>query len=519
MASTHVVAASGDEPAVIQTLRFCKSNWYILLPLILLIRFLYYRYSSPLRHYPGPFLASGSPADAYPRQEARKVKPMVAAATSSASPPTNSPSPPPLAAREVLAAGKGFHKTDFYAVFPPPENPDIFTETRESVHAVKKRYASHAYSMSAMQQLSGCIEATERLLVEKLEGVASAGAGDGKGKGGVVDLGDYLHYFAFDVLGEVAFSRKFGFLDAGADLEGAIKTIDAMQWYDGIVGQIPEWDWVFRRNPLWKLVPGLDPARFLITRMAREEMEKRKRVGEKEVESGRKDLLSQLMAAHEKAPGQFGEGDVFAVAHGAIFAGSDSTASTMQSFCHFVLSHEQVHARLKEEIDEAWQGGRLSAMPQWNEVQALPYFQACLKEAMRLRPAVGLNITRLTPPGGAEIDGQQIPGGVRIALNAWVLHRNEEVFGPDAKVYNPERWLEDAEKAKAMERCMFQFGGGSHLCIGKNLALLEMNKLLPLLFRDFEMELVNPGKELKYHSTFFVVQSGLEVRLKRKEVS
>ncbi|KAI6791402.1 hypothetical protein KC350_g17833, partial [Hortaea werneckii] len=78
MASTHVVAASGDEPAVIQTLRFCKSNWYILLPLILLIRFLYYRYSSPLRHYPGPFLASGSPADAYPRQEARKVKPMVA---------------------------------------------------------------------------------------------------------------------------------------------------------------------------------------------------------------------------------------------------------------------------------------------------------------------------------------------------------------------------------------------------------------------------------------------------------
>ncbi|GAB1732168.1 hypothetical protein NU195Hw_g4308t1 [Hortaea werneckii] len=554
MASTHVVAASGDEPAVIQTLRFCKSNWYILLPLILVIRFLYYRYSSPLRHYPGPFLASGSRLwkvlstysgktetdhillhEKYssigrgrqPSTGSSEGKTHGGGSSSSSSSsnlvriaPNELSLSSPLAAREVLAAGKGFHKTDFYAVFPPPENPDIFTETRESVHAVKKRYASHAYSMSAMQQLSGCIEATERLLVEKLEGVASsAGNGEGKGKGGVVDLGDYLHYFAFDVLGEVAFSRKFGFLDAGADLEGAIKTIDDMQWYDGIVGQIPEWDWVFRRNPLWKLVPGLDPARFLITRMAREEMEKRKRVGEKEVESGRKDLLSQLMAAHEKAPGHFGEGDVFAVAHGAIFAGSDSTASTMQSFCHFVLSHEQVHARLKEEIEEAQQGGRLSAMPQWNEAQALPYFQACLKEAMRLRPAVGLNITRLTPPGGAEIDGQQIPGGVRIALNAWVLHRNEEVFGPDAKVYRPERWLEDAEKAKAMERCMFQFGGGSHLCIGKNLALLEMNKLLPLLFRDFEMELVNPGKELKYHSTFFVVQSGLEVRLKRKEVS
>ncbi|KAI7364108.1 GMC oxidoreductase [Hortaea werneckii] len=543
MASTHMVAASGDEPAVVQILGFCKRNWFILLPLFIIIRFLYYRYSSPLRHYPGPFLASGSRLwkvlstysgktetdhillhEKYsPTGCGRKLSRGSSEGKNNGGSgggggnlvriaPNELSLSSPLAAREVLAAGKGFHKTDFYAVFPPPENPDIFTETRESVHAVKKRYASHAYSMSAMQQLSGCIEATERLLVEKLEGVASAGLREGEGKGGgVVDLGDYLHYFAFDVLGEVAFSRKFGFLDAGADLEGAIETIDEMQWYDGIVGQIPEWDWVFRRNPLWKLVPGLDPARFLITRMAREEMEKRKRIGEKEVESGRKDLLSQLMAAHEKAPGQFGEGDVFAVAHGAIFAGSDSTASTMQSFCHFVLSRPQVHARLKEEIDEAWQGGRLSAMPQWNEVQALPYFQACLKEAMRLRPAVGLNITRLTPPGGAEIDGQQIPGGVRIALNAWVLHRNEDVFGPDAKVYKPERWLEDAEKAKAMERCMFQFGGGSHLCIGKNLALLEMNKLLPLLFRDFEMELVHPGKELKYHSTFFVVQSGLEM--------
>ncbi|KAI6913393.1 hypothetical protein KC318_g1057 [Hortaea werneckii] len=546
MASTHVGAASGDEPAVIQILRFFKSNWYILLPPILLLRFLYYRYSSPLRHYPGPFLASGSrlwkvlssysgktETDhilLHEKYSSNTTGRRTAAGNTGGMnhggggnlvriAPNELSLSSPLAAREVLAAGKDFHKTDFYAVFPPPENPDIFTETRESVHAVKKRYASHAYSMSAMQQLSGCIEATERLLVEKLDGVASPAAGR-KGTGeGVVDLGDYLHYFAFDVLGEVAFSRKFGFLDAGADLEGAIKTIDDMQWYDGIIGQIPEWDWVFRRNPLWKLVPGLDPARFLITRMAREEMEKRKRVGEKEVESGRKDLLSQLMAAHEKAPEQFGEGDVFAVAHGAIFAGSDSTASTMQSFCHFVLSHSQVYARLKEEIDEASKEGRLSAMPQWNEVQTLPYFQACLKEAMRLRPAVGLNITRLTPPGGAEIDGQQIPGSVRIALNAWVLHRNEEVFGPNAKVYRPERWLEDAEKAKAMERCMFQFGGGSHLCIGKNLALLEMNKLLPLLFRDFDMELVRPGEELKYHSTFFVVQSGLEVRLKRREVS
>ncbi|KAI7141201.1 hypothetical protein KC343_g14090, partial [Hortaea werneckii] len=179
MASTHVVAESGEDPAVIQTLRFCKSNWYILIPLVLLLRFLYYRYSSPLRHYPGPFLASGSRLWKVLSTYSGKTETdhillheKYSLAARGRQPSTGSPEgknhgggssssnlvriapnelsiSSPLAAREVLAAGKGFHKTDFYAVFPPPENPDIFTETRESVHAVKKRYASHAYSMSA----------------------------------------------------------------------------------------------------------------------------------------------------------------------------------------------------------------------------------------------------------------------------------------------------------------------------------------------------------------------------------
>ena len=134
----------------------------------------------------------------------------------------------------------------------------------------------------------------------------------------------------------------------------------------------------------------------------------------------------------------------------------------MQSFCHHVLRDSTVYKRLIDEIDGATASGNLSQSPQWNEVQALPYFQACLKEAMRVRPAVGLNITRVVPPQGAEIGGKRFPGGTRVAVNGWVLHRNEEIFGADPKMYRPERWLEG--DAKNMERYMFQFGGGSHLC-------------------------------------------------------
>ena len=253
------------------------------------------------------------------------------------------------------------------------------------------------------------------------------------------------------VLGEIAFSKSFGFMEAGYDIDNAIRTIDDSQWYNGIIGQIPFMDHFLRRNPLWNYVPFLATKNALITRMAVAEMENRK---QNPKTTDRNDLLGQLLKGHAQYPDKFGEGDVFAVAHGAIFAGSDSTASTMQSFFHHVLKDRNVYKKVVAEIDSA----SLSPMVTWSEAQALPYFQACLKEAMRVRPAVGLNITRLVPQGGATIDGTWFPGGTRVAVNAWVLHRDNEVFGQDAELYRPERWLESEEKTRVLERYTFQVG-------------------------------------------------------------
>lgn len=83
----------------------------------------------------------------------------------------------------------------------------------------------------------------------------------------------------------------------------------------------------------------------------------------------------------------------------------------MQSFCYLVLSSQPVHTALVTEILNADKSGHLSEMVTYAEAQALPYFQACLKEAMRLRPAVGLDIQRYVPPGGALIDGVFFPEG------------------------------------------------------------------------------------------------------------
>src|SRR5438132_710019 len=130
----------------------------------------------------------------------------------------------------------------------------------------------------------------------------------------------------------------------------------------------------------------------------------------------------------------------------------------MQSFFWHILDSRPVYDSIVREIEAAVRDGVIPATGNisWNEAQNLSYIQACLKEAMRVRPAVGLNITRLVPPEGAELDGEKFPGGVAIAVNGWVLHRDREVFGDDADDFRPERWLEDEERAKRMDRYMFQ---------------------------------------------------------------
>lgn len=126
----------------------------------------------------------------------------------------------------------------------------------------------------------------------------------------------------------------------------------------------------------------------------------------------------------------------------------------MQSFFYLVLNNASVYANLTEEINKAQKAGQLSDIVTYAEAQKLEYFQACLKEAMRIRPAVGLGIYRNVPQEGVEIDGKFYPGGTQVAVNGWVLHRDKTVFGDDVEVYRPERWFE--RDAKFMGSHLYQ---------------------------------------------------------------
>lgn len=109
----------------------------------------------------------------------------------------------------------------------------------------------------------------------------------------------------------------------------------------------------------------------------------------------------------------------------------------------------------------------------------LPYFVACIKEGLRLHPPADNLFARVTPAGGKQIDGVFVPPGMEVTSNAYIVQRDPELYKPDPDAYRPERWLESPEKANEMDASSFVFGMGSRVCLGKDIALMEMYKLLP----------------------------------------
>jgi cytochrome P450 len=191
-------------------------------------------------------------------------------------------------------------------------------------------------------------------------------------------------------------------------------------------------------------------------------------------------------------------------------AGSDSTAISLRAIIYFLLRNPEKLQKLIDQIDQADRDGKLSPLISYRESTThLPYMEAVMKEATRLHPGVGLILEREVPKGGADIAGHHFRAGTIVGINAWVLGHDADVF-PDPESFIPERWIDNTpDRLKEMEQSWFIFGAGARTCIGKNISLMEMAKLVPQLLREFTFELTYPEKEWTTTNVWFVIQRGL----------
>ena len=162
-----------------------------------------------------------------------------------------------------------------------------------------------------------------------------------------------------------------------------------------------------------------------------------------------------------------------------MLAGSDTTSNAVRSSVYRALQTPGVYEKLIAEIDEAYLAGKVSRpVITFDEAISLPYFSSFIKEVLRIDPSAPGIYPRVAPKDGYTLNGLFVPEGTVVSTNAWVNNRNKEVYGQDADDFNPERWMESEEKSTTMENLSFTFGYGPRICLGKNIALIELHKVV-----------------------------------------
>jgi cytochrome P450 len=187
-------------------------------------------------------------------------------------------------------------------------------------------------------------------------------------------------------------------------------------------------------------------------------------------------------------------------------AGHETTAVSLCWTLYLLSQHPDVEARLRGELDQVLAG----RTPTLEDLPRLDYTRMVRDESMRLYPPAW--VTERKALGEDVLCGYQIPAGTILGITQFVTHRHPE-FWEDPEAFDPERFSPE-RSAGRHSYAFFPFGGGPRLCLGKNLALLEIQLTLAMLLQRFRFEL-EPGWQVKTEPELSLrLKGGLRMRLK-----
>ncbi|OQV05157.1 hypothetical protein CLAIMM_09941 isoform 1 [Cladophialophora immunda] len=305
----------------------------------------------------------------------------------------------PKAVELLYSISSKFPKTDFYRLFGFPDVYGIhqFSVLDNALHNKLSRHTSAAFAMTSIVELEQYVDSSVEYLVTRIQELGT--------KGIPMNMAQWFQWYAFDVIGELTLSKRFGFMKYAKDVDDSTKLIDTILWYTSVVGQAFTYHWLLLGNPLLKLFVS-PPTGELINMAVREVKERQGR------STDRRDLLSRFLKSHEKDPVGFSMDQLFRTCTMVIGAGSDTTGIALTGTLYHLLKNPGAYKRLKDEIDEAEKNKTLSRSAKLRETQPLPYLQAVIKEGMRVHPSVAFILPRHVPEGGCTIAGKFLPAGV-----------------------------------------------------------------------------------------------------------
>ncbi|ORX68270.1 cytochrome P450 [Linderina pennispora] len=309
-----------------------------------------------------------------------------------------------------------------------------------------------------------------------------------------LDMVDVAYNMTFQIITRVGFSYDLHIFD---DSDGSKHPfVDAMTY---CVSQA-----TLRglRSPLWRRLPIPSNYKFdqcvkLMRDTLKEVIEDRKQ--SPDATNMKKDLLGVMLNA--RVPDESGElvglpeEVVLDQSVTFIFAGTETTASTVAWSLYLLDKHPRIQRRLLQELAD--NGITPDVPPTVKQVSQLKFLAQVLKETLRLYPPLWF-VQKSCKKDCILPGGYRIRKGYTAYVDFWAMQRNPNVFDDPLK-FNPDRFSEDNSK-NIPHGAWTPFSAGLRSCLGMQFALMEMRIALARLLSKFEFRTVS-GKEV-FHDQF-----------------
>ncbi|XP_009789882.1 cytochrome P450 94C1-like [Nicotiana tabacum] len=217
----------------------------------------------------------------------------------------------------------------------------------------------------------------------------------------------------------------------------------------------------------------------LINILAQEVIRQKRKLGF----SNHRDLLSRFMGTISD------ETYLRDIVISFLLAGRDTIASALTSFFYVIANNPKVAKSIRDEVDRVLGPNKdLTCCEQMNE---LHYLQASIYESMRLYPPIQFD-SKFCLEDDILPDGTFVKKGTRVTYHPYAMGRMEELWGCDSLEFKPERWLKDGIFFQENPFKYPVFQAGLRVCLGKEMALVEIKSVALSLLRRFNVELAQP---------------------------
>ena len=364
---------------------------------------IYNLYFHPLRNFPGPKLAAATPIPfAWYLLNGRMVAWHKAMHAKYGIVVRNHPEELSFIGasgwKDIYAARPQLPKATIGNLKTPNEVPSIVNVPNPEAHGRQRKILGHAFSEHALRDQEYILQKYSDLLISRL-----------RQQGDEVNIIEWYNYTTFDVTGDLCFADSFRCLEAGenhpwvASIFRGIKFAQMLTVFDYF-------------PPMSAIVKWCIP--YSVHEKAQKSfMYTCKKIDQRLAsKSDRPDFMKYILENNHE--GGITREEINSTVTLLVFAGSETSATTLTSATYYSLNHPPVFERLKKEIRDAFDHDSSSITV--SAVSELPYLHAVITEALRLHPTNPISIPRQVDRP-VEICGKLVPPGVSFPTFTFIV--------------------------------------------------------------------------------------------------